>query len=80
MLMSAWPLPEANSTTVCDLTVPSVRSLPLSVMVCSQRSIGIVRAFSLSITCVNFVSIHLIGMRSVVPDIDVHTCLAMQSH
>ena len=32
----AWPLPEANSTTVCDLTVPSVGSLPLSVMVRSR--------------------------------------------
>ena len=29
----AWPLHEANSTTVRDLTVPSVSSLPLSVMV-----------------------------------------------
>ena len=29
----AWPLPEANSATVRDLTVPSVNSLPLSVMV-----------------------------------------------
>ena len=29
----AWLLPEANSTTVRNLTVPSVSSLPLSVMV-----------------------------------------------
>ena len=31
----AWSLPEVNATTVCDLTVLSVGSLPLSVMVCS---------------------------------------------
>ena len=29
----SWPLPEANVTIVCDLTIPSVSSLPLSVMV-----------------------------------------------
>ena len=32
----AWPLPEANATTVHDLTVPSVSSLPLSVIVCNH--------------------------------------------
>ena len=32
----AWPLPEANSTTVRDSMVPSVSSLPLSVKVCSH--------------------------------------------
>ena len=26
----AWPLPEVNATTVCDITVPSLSSLPLS--------------------------------------------------
>ena len=31
----AWPLPEANATTVRDLTVTSVSSLPLPLMVCS---------------------------------------------
>ena len=31
-----WSLPEANSTTVRDLTVPSVRSLSSSVMICSR--------------------------------------------
>jgi len=33
------PLPEANATTVRDLTVPSVSSLPLSVMVRSHAFI-----------------------------------------
>ena len=34
----AWPLLEANSTTVHNLTVPSVSSLPLSVMVRSWHA------------------------------------------
>ena len=37
----AWPLPEANVTTMGDLTVPSVSSLPLSVMVRSRAFIGV---------------------------------------
>ena len=37
----AWPLPEANATTVRDLAVLSVSSLPLSVMVCSRAFIGV---------------------------------------
>ena len=32
----SWPLPEANSTTVHDLTAPSVSSLPLPVIVRSR--------------------------------------------
>ena len=38
----SWPLPEANSTTVHDLTALSVSSLPLPVIVRSRfiRSIG----------------------------------------
>ena len=37
----AWPLPEADAATVRDLTVPSVSSLPLSVMVRSRAFIGV---------------------------------------
>ena len=37
----AWPLPEANATTVRDLTVPSVSSLPLSIMVRSHAFISV---------------------------------------
>ena len=33
----AWSLPEANSTTVHDLTASPVSSLPLSLMVCSHN-------------------------------------------
>ena len=38
-----WPSPEANSTTVCDLTILPVSSLPLSVMVrvAFSRSINV---------------------------------------
>ena len=38
----AWPLPEANATTVYDLTVLSLSSLPLSIMVRSRTFIGMV--------------------------------------
>ena len=34
-------IPEANETTVRDLTVPSVSSLPLSVKVYSRAFIGV---------------------------------------
>ena len=37
----ALPLPEANTTTVRDLTVPSVSSLPLSIMVRSHAFISV---------------------------------------
>ena len=36
VIMHGWPLPEANSTTVCDLMIQSVSSLPSSVMVRSR--------------------------------------------
>ena len=37
----AWPLPEANATTVRDLTVLSVSSLPLPIMVRSRAFISV---------------------------------------
>ena len=36
-----WPLPEVNTTTVRDLIVLSVSSLPLSIMVHSRAFIGV---------------------------------------
>ena len=37
----AWPIPEANTTTMRDLTVPSVSSLPLSITVRSRAFISV---------------------------------------
>ena len=54
----AWLLPETNSSTVRDLTIHSVSSLPSSVMVHSRiQQIG---PLACSSTCVNFVSVHSI--------------------
>ena len=44
----AWPLPEANTTTVHDLTILSVSRLPLSVMVRSRAFTLIVQKLRLS--------------------------------
>ena len=59
----AWPLPEANqvnATTVRDLTVSSVSSLPLSVIVRSRTFIGVElvnRTWICFSTCANLKSV-----------------------
>ena len=79
----ACPLPEANATTVCDLTVLSVSSLPSSVMVHSRAFIGVELVHWTGIclsTCANLKSVCSQFKFLVYGHTQTYTCIKQCSH
>ena len=75
----AWTLPEANSTSVHDLMVTSVSSLPLSVLVYSriqQKTFSFLACVQISYLFVRFKFSVYVRLYQTYP----YTRLAMQSH